>query len=150
MIDTPLFRLAWLLFIGVTCAQAAIWNLRSKRFIAERPELAPGYSRLIRGLLVWGNLPWVVWGIASTVGGVSFMELLNPLGGNPYVLVFFTSTLVLWALAVRWLYFGRGAEELAKHPGLLATTNPVLIKLYFGACLLGGVAGMVALFRAPR
>ena len=51
------------MFVAVTVANALILKLRSRRYIRERPELSEGYKRLFRGVLLWGNLPWLLMGI---------------------------------------------------------------------------------------
>ena len=113
-----IFRHAWILFVAVTCVQTAIWSARSRRFIILRPELSASYSTLIRGLLFWGNLPWVIMGLGCLAGGLSGFDYLSRTQvGNVYVLAFLASVVVIWILSVYWVFFKGGAEMPAEHPG---------------------------------
>ena len=94
MAEPPFFRHAWLMFVAVTVANALILKFRSRGYIRERPELAAGYTRLFRGVLFWGNLPWLVMGIGIELGGVpGIFSYFRPRDGNPYVLAWFAAVL---------------------------------------------------------
>ena len=145
------------MFIVVTCLNARIYKTQSKKYIAQNPDLAEGYAKLIKGYVIWLNLPWVIMGIGSTVGGVpSTFHYLNPQSGNPYVLAWFGSVFLLWILGSIWIFFMGGAEALAKHPGAIQThslfskgkniSSPTAIKLFWCLCLLGGIFGVVMMW----
>lgn len=92
------------------------------------------------------NIPWVVMGIGILVGGVpSVLSFLRPREGNLFVFAFHMSILVLWALAIWWLYFNQGAEFLVKYPGVMNMNmeSVKFVKFYFAACMIGGVIGMI-------
>ncbi len=138
-------RHGWLLFVLVTCANGAIWWYRARRRTADAPALGPGYRRLIRGWLIYGNLPWLVMGIGMVIGGVpTIWHFFDPKNG-PFVLAWYASVVLLWALSIYWLFFRGGAEALVAHPGLLRSpvNSPRAIKLYFLLALAGGVAGLL-------
>jgi hypothetical protein len=65
-----IFRHVWILFIVVTIINASIGKSRSRRYIRERPELAPGYQKLFRGFLIWENPPWILMGFSIETGRV--------------------------------------------------------------------------------
>src|SRR5881296_96203 len=113
----------------MTCVQASVWKLRSRSVVNNHPDLQSGYTRLIRGWLLWGNLPWLVLGIGSVVGGMSIRDLPRLRTSNPFVLAFYASVLVVWVLAARWLYFRGGAAMLVEHPGLVRASSPLGVKL---------------------
>jgi hypothetical protein len=80
-----LFRYFWLVFIVVTCANAAMWWRRAQAVIAQHPERRESYRRLVLGFVVWGNLPWVVMGLGIVIGGVpTVFHYFNPRNG-PFV-----------------------------------------------------------------
>jgi hypothetical protein len=109
-----IFAHAWLLFVAVTFANAAIWWSRGRDEIARNPVLAPGYRRLIRGFLIYGNIPWLVLGCAMELPHLILSLSLGPL------LVFFMCFIpAYWILTGYWLFFRGGAEDLARHPGIL-------------------------------
>ncbi len=138
----------WLLAIGVTFLNGGIFWVQSRKEVKESPELEDGYRTLIKGFVMWTNIPWVVMGIGCLVGGVpSVFHYFRPRDGNLWVLAFFASVVLLWLLGTFWLFFRGGAEMLAKHPGFFhpPVRNPRLIKLFWFVCLAGGVLGVVVM-----
>jgi hypothetical protein len=115
-----LFRHAWLLFVLVTCFNAAIWWYRARRRIAQDPGLEPGYRQLIRWWVICGNLPWLVMG-----AGILFGEVPT----------------------VFQLFFRQGAEQLVAHLGLLnlPVERPWAVKTFFLLALAGGVLGLLTM-----
>jgi hypothetical protein len=142
-----IFRHAWILFLFATCVNAAAWWKRGQHQIAVNPHLEPGYRRLVRGWLVFGNIPWLVMGAGVLFGGLqSVFQFFNPRNG-PFVVAWYVSVVAVWILAAYWLFFRRGAEQLIEYPGLLnlPTKSPWLVKLMFVVCLAGGIAGLAAM-----
>jgi|SRR5262249_42521676 len=126
------------------CANAAIWWRRAQPRIAENPALEPGYRRMVKAWLIYGNVPWLVMGAGILSGAVpSTLHYFNPRNG-PFVVAFYLSVVVLWILTFRWLCFKRGAEMLLEHPGLFnfPVSRPWAVKAYFLLCLAGGVIGL--------
>ena len=145
------------MFIAVTIANGLILKYRSKKYITQNPELENGYDKYIKGLLIYGNIPWVIIMIGNLSGITqNFFENFNPKAMNPMVLIFHFSIIVLWVLSVRWIYFKNGAEFIEKHPGLIqkssfsGNTNVTAkqIKLFFPLMLLGGITGMIMMWIA--
>jgi hypothetical protein len=69
----------WAVAIVTTFINITIWKRRSRKYIAEKPELAKGYEELFSGATVWLNIPWVVMGIGLTFGNVPLQLLkFNP------------------------------------------------------------------------
>jgi hypothetical protein len=139
-----IFRHTWVLFIGVMCANAAVWWSRARREISRQPELEEGYRSLIRGWLIFGNIPWVVMGTGIVFGGVpTVFHYFDPRNG-PFVIAFYVSIVVLWILTAYWVFLRGGAETLIRHPGLLnlPSQDPRVVKLLLLLSLAGGVAGL--------
>src|SRR5437867_2948756 len=83
-------RYFWAIAIFVTCVNVVSLKRRSRRHIEANPELAKGYATLIRGYLLWMNIPWVVMGLGCTIGGIpAVWYFFRPRDGNPYVLAWF-------------------------------------------------------------
>lgn len=144
-----LFKYSWVMFIVVTCINAAIYKIRSKSHVDANPDLAAGYAKLIKGYLLWLNIPWVIMGVGCTIGGLpSAFHFFNPQDGNPFVLAWFGSIFMLWILGTYWLFFKKGAEALVKYPGALNhdISSPLVLKLLWCVCLLGGIAGVVMMW----
>ena len=145
-----LFRHAWAMFVAVTVANALIGKFRSRRYIRERPELAPGYEKLFRRTLIWENLPWILMGFAIEFGGVhSMFSFFRPRDGNPFVLAWFSLVVAEWVLGFWWLFFRHGAEFLVAHPGYSPydVKSPVIIKVLYCLMILGGIAGFTMMWR---
>lgn len=142
---TAIDKWFWAAAIGITCLNAVIFHVRAKRLIREHPDLADGYTAIVRGTLIWGNIPWIIMGIGCLVGGVpSASHFIHPEDGNPFVLAFDGSIFLLWCLGTFWLFFRGGAEMLVKHPGLLSTDfgSPRSVKLFWLLCLAGVILGI--------
>ena len=83
---------SWIAFIGVTVANALVWRHRALPHIARKPELREGYKRLVLGLMLWGNIPWLVMGLGLLVGSVSsFYDYLRPREARPWVLAWYAT-----------------------------------------------------------
>lgn len=150
-----LFKHAWVIFIAMTIANGIILKNRSKKYIAQNPDLEKGYEKYVKGVFFYGNIPWVVIMIGNLSGMTqSLFEYFNPKAMNPIVLIFHFTIILIWVLGIRWIYFKNGAEFIEDHPGLFQTssfegsTNVTAnqVKLFFPLMLLGGVIGMVMMW----
>jgi hypothetical protein len=124
---------------------AATMRSRVRRDVREHPELAAGYSTLIRGFVFWGTIPWVVMGAGVLFGGVDSVDAyFRPRDGNPYVLAFFGTIFLVWILATYWLFFRGGAEMLVEYRAFFGKDlkSPVYVKLFWLLCLAGGILGV--------
>jgi hypothetical protein len=143
------YRHAWLIFVAVTCINVLYLSLHSREYIRQRPELAAGYRRLIRGYLFWLNLPWIVMGVGLELGGLpSVFSYFRPRDGNPFVLAFFVVVIALWILGFWWLFFANGAQFLVEHPGIFHgfPGSPLFIRLCYCLGVAGGVAGVLVMW----
>lgn len=133
----------------MTVANAFILKKRSKKFIKDDPELEEGYDQLFKGYLIYLNIPWLVMGIGMLLGSVpSTFSYLAPWIGNPFIVVFHLSVVILWVLGIRWIYFENGAEFLAKHKGVFNRDikSPTVIKVFFGITLIFGAIAMIIMW----
>ena len=93
-------------------------------------------------------------GVGRVAGGVAPTAYFRPRDGNPFVLAFFASVVLLWIAGVYWICFRGGAEMLVEHPGLLRNevSTPTQLKVVAALCLAGGVAGLAVMLLAggPR
>src|SRR5215813_11393658 len=136
-------KIFWVIAIGVTCVNAYLLRSRAQKEIERNPELAEGYAQLIKGYLVFVNIPWIVMGLGIIVGGTrGVFDYFEPRSGNPYVIAFHLTVLILWALIIFWVYLAGGAEFLIRYPGVmnLEIKSPLVMKLLFALMLAGGVA----------
>ena len=150
------FKYTWIFFIIGTIINGIVFKIRSEKYITANPELKPGYDKLIKGWLVFGNIPWIIIGIGNLSGITnSIWDYFNPKSLNPMVLVFHLSIIIIWILGSRWIYLKGGAEFLVRHPGLVKFNgpgfsnnieSPTAIKIFWGVCLLGGIAGMIMMW----
>ncbi len=139
----------WAVCIALTFLNAGVFWYRARRHISAAPELAEGYATIIRGFVIWGNIPWVVMGIGSVLGGVpSVFHFFRPRDGNPFVLAFFASVILIWILGTIWLLFRGGAEMLVNHSGLfnVVIKSPNMLKLFWFLCLAGGIFAVIMMF----
>jgi hypothetical protein len=122
-------------------------RLRLNHLVRNRPEAAAGYQRLFIGLIIFGSIPWLVMCVGMEVGGVSDVEsYLRPPHQNLYIAAWYGIVIATWIFVLVWLLFLRGAEFLARHPGLLTTSeNPTTIRFVFGIPV-GGMHLMLLLY----
>ncbi|MCU4165482.1 hypothetical protein [Carboxylicivirga caseinilyticus] len=150
-----LFNNAWIFFIVVTILNGLIMKHRSKRYISENPGLQFGYDKYFKGLIFYGNIPWIIIAIGNLSGLThSIFDYVNPKTMNPIVLVFHGAIAFLWILCVRWVYFKGGAEFFETHPGLFqksslsGKTNITAkqVKLYLPLIILSGIFAMIMMW----
>lgn len=144
-----LINYSWIAFIGVTVANALVWRHRALPHIARKPELREGYKRLVLGLMLWGNIPWLVMGLGLLVGSVSsFYDYLRPREARPWVLAWYATCIGVWVRWLWWLFRQDGAQTLVDHPGLLniPLSKAKYFKLLACALTLSGIIGMAMAF----
>ena len=150
-----IFKQAWIMFIAVTIANAFILKFRAKKYIDKNPDLRKGYENLFKGIMLFGNIPWIIIAIGNLSGMTkSIFDFFNPRALNPIVLIFHASIIILWTLSVRWIYFRNGAAFLESHPGLIgkhgfsgnSDVTAKQIKIFFPLMLLGGIVGMIMMW----
>jgi len=146
---TIMTRWFWAICIVCCFANAAVLRFRAQKRIHENPELEDGYRIIIKGFLIWMNIPWIVMGIGHLVGGVpTVLHFFRPSDGNPYVLGFWASIVVMWVLGTYWLFYRQGAEMLVRHPGLFRSDfkSAITVKFHWILCVAGGVVALIAMF----
>ena len=142
-------KTCWLIAIAVTCVNAYLLRSRAAAEVARNPDLKEGYDQLFKGYLICLNVPWLVMGIGLMVGGArSVFDYFDPRAGNPYVIAFHLTSLILWALLVFWIYLGGGAEFLVRYPGVMNVDikSPLTLKLLLGLMLFGGMAAEIVMW----
>jgi magnesium-transporting ATPase (P-type) len=113
-----LFKNFWIVLILMTCINAFILKVKSKKYIAHDPSLKTGYDKLIKAELVYWNIPWIIMGIGNLSSFTNNpTDYFNTHSNNPFVLTFYFSIVILWTLGTRWIYLKNGAAFLEKHPG---------------------------------
>ncbi len=150
-----IFKHIWIIFIALTIVNGLIIKYRSTKYIAENAELEEGYNRYFWGWIIYLNIPWVIMMIGSLSGITqNTSEFFSPRAMNPIVLIFHFSLIVLWVLAVRWIYFKNGAEFFETHPGLIQKSGfsgnkhitAKQVKLFFPFMHLGGIIAMIIMW----
>ncbi|QHW01012.1 hypothetical protein [Spirosoma endbachense] len=152
-------RYAWVLLIGVTVVNYVIIKARVQEHIDINPDLKAGYDQILKALLIYGTIPGLIMAMGSLTGRTtSVYDYFHPgtLTLNPFVLLLHLYIIVIWILAVRWIYFKQGAEILVRHPGVFTyrglgnsvTPTSTIIKIVFALALLGGIVGMTRMWIA--
>lgn len=110
----------WLICIVATVINAFLFRYRVEHYIAEDPERERGYNDMLKVMLVFLNMPWVIIGIGNSNGMTSSIveyTYLHP--SPPIVQIFYAYILITLLIIGRWVIYGSGAEFLERHPGLL-------------------------------
>lgn len=106
----------------IIVSQAALAR-REWKGIAERhmydPDKIARYRSLFRGFLFWANAPWVLMGFLILTGKVQdVFAFLRPELMDAWILLWLASLILILLIGSFWLFFLRGAETLASHPGV--------------------------------
>lgn len=152
-----MFKHWWMLFGIATCAgAAAIWVSLKGQVRADGGRTAK-LKRFTLGFLFWGNLPWIVMGYGLTFGGVpGFWQYFRPHDGDPYVLSWFATGLMMWILGFYWLFFRDGTDFLSSvfwdSISDTKTTNSIkVLYILCGVSIIIGVLFMLILdFPLPK
>ncbi len=137
----------WLLGIAVTGINALAIELSCRRHIRQHPELRLAYSRVMCGMLVWWNLPWVVMGIGIMLGRVpTLWHYFFEIRGNVFVLAWWVSVFAMAIVSSRWA-FSHDAAQLCSRLSRLCKW-PLLHATGIGVFILVALAGGLVLFTA--
>lgn len=143
----------WVIFILGTCYNAYYgWSAVQHR-IRKQPELEMGYRSLFKGYAIWLNVPLVLMGVGIISGQVnSVFDFIKPGNGNSYVLFWYFSILVLLIYFLNWIFLEKGAETLAKHPGIpmIPQWSAKKLRYYSMGIFIWNIAGGCLLFIASR
>lgn len=127
-------RYLWI--IGLLFAFLNNYSLRSqaKQRTALHPELVENYRRYVLGDLIFYSAPWLVMGIGILIGGVpSVFDFLKPCSGNPFVIAFHLTVILLVVGVACWVWFWGGAQGLIK---IVEVRSPFILKLKFAGAVL--------------
>ena len=132
----------WLfLLLGSQIVPVALWYEARPRIAAD-PSLRPGYRRIIHGLAVWLAAPWLAMGLGCLIGDVPFPDaFFRPGAHGPWAWLFWVVAFGSFAYGAWWAAWGGGAEDLARHPGVLP-----LIPAWPASRLKALLVGLMALF----
>jgi hypothetical protein len=142
-------RYGWLLYISLTCAVGVRWWRRGTKCGEGNTWDACAWRSPVLGLLVFGNLPWVVMGWGISVGGQrSILEFLNPANGSAAA-AFHLTVIVFWLVALWWVRVRKGDAVLSKlDPALGAIGGATaLVLLGIVGYLLGVVVAVLVKHR---
>jgi hypothetical protein len=80
----------WALAIAGNFINAALYYARARGDMARKPELAVSYPRLIRGYIIWMNVPWIVMGLVILTGRAeNVFDFLAPKEGGAGIKLFY-------------------------------------------------------------
>jgi len=151
-IITLAFKCFWLLAIIMIFFNAYYLKLRSRPLVKVNPDLEEGFTKVFWGTIIFGGAPWLVMGVGMTIGGLATpFHFFRPRAGNPYVIAFHLTLILIWILAVIWIYFKDGADFWVKYIVPLRGSSPLTrsvtgVKIWFALCLLGGLVAMIMMW----
>lgn len=150
------FKNIWVLFILVTIFNVFTFKKKTAKLVLVNPEKENGYQMIIKNMIFFGFIPWLIIGFGNTFGTTnSVFDYFQPAKLNPYVLLFHFSILIIWILLVRFVFFKNGAKFLENHPGLIVINNfgsvnenpsEKTIKMITVLALMGGIIGMIVMW----
>ncbi|MCB1213884.1 MAG: hypothetical protein KDK66_00270 [Deltaproteobacteria bacterium] len=115
-----IFQQALTFSIPLTLLNVLVIRSRVKPFIQKNPDLKKGYRQMMIGFMCFANLPSLVISLGHLSGYTqNLLEYFYPKSMNPAVLAFYASIGFILLLGAFWIYLGKGADFLAKHPGFI-------------------------------
>ncbi len=145
-IFTLFARYFWLAALIMCAINVSVYRRRFRVHITQHPERERGYQQFLTGFVAINVLVWLMMGLGILIGGLpDVFAYFNPSAGNLYVLAWHGVIASLWIVGIGWIFFRGGAQFLVDHPGLLNVhfSNPRLVQLWFGVCMLGGLLGEI-------
>lgn len=146
-----LSRYFWLIAILASFINYISFKNKSKRYIDKNPELEEGYKKILKHYFLWQNIPWVIMGIGMIFGKIPYIwSFFRPQDGNPFVLAWYISGILLWMLGSYWIFFNNGAETLVKYPGIfnVEIKKPIIIKIFWLIMLAAGVFSFIFIWNS--
>lgn len=140
-----IFRYFGVIGLGVAALNYTIMKARIRPHVSGNPQLAEEYTKLVKTIILWINLPIAVMAFGGIIGYPPSIEAyFCPRDVNIVVWLFYAAVIFVWAAGTRWIFFQQGAETLAQHPKILnhPITNPTLIKGLWLLCLAGGITAL--------
>lgn len=142
----PVFRYFWLLFIAVMLVNATIWRRRLRELEAVGGVTRAEADQFLRGALI----AIVSFALASELiillsGLPDPSCMLSAPLSSPPTLAYAALTVAAWALLLRWVWIGRGAETLSRLGPALFTRGEITKREYSAAVVRAAVTGLVAL-----
>ncbi len=146
-----LFQYFWAPLILMTVIKAFQFKREVQKYLVDKPELEELQNTFFKNILLFGNIPWLIMMMGSLSGEFkSPFDVFEPNDGNPFVISYHLSILVIWIFLARWIYFKGGAETLEKHPELVKSISSKhdhikakRIKLFFPVTILGILSGFL-------
>jgi hypothetical protein len=113
-----ILKYIWVIGIIGGIIAAASMGFRMKKATSQER------LKMIIGASFWLSITWIVMGIGSIIGNVpTIIHFLRPRDGNPYVLVWWASVLLLYIIGAYWIFVGKGALKLA-NSGVMQLNTP--------------------------
>lgn len=135
--------------LGLLVALVYGWSVARRARGNGAPPETGRRAGLVAGISV--ALPFLVMAAGSLVGGVpSAWHYLRPRDGDPWVLAFHATVVLVWAATLVWVFALGGDRvlgelKLIRLRGLVAggpLQDPRVIRLFTLACIAGGCAGL--------
>lgn len=144
-----LARWFWIPAILVSVLNYVIMYTRTKKLAQGNVERQAGYAKILRVYYAGSTIPFVVMGAGIVFGGVpTLFHFFRPQDGNPFVLAWFATVLILSLLSCYWVFFRGGAQTLATYPGAVTKfESPLLIKLMVLISFVGTIVGIIMMYR---
>ncbi len=118
--QTPFgYKYVWIFFLLMGVTNTFIGWRSLLTHIQNNEVLKAKYRYLFTQYAIWTNLPWVVMGTGIVMGKANgVLDYLVPSSGNLAVLIWWGIFFLMNFVITGWIFFGGGAEQLEKYPGL--------------------------------
>jgi len=138
-----LFLAKWFPLLALAMHLLNYIIIRKRCRVAEidRPELAAGNRQILAGYFIGLGLPFVIMAAGILCGSTPHVfRYFGPPNGNPFVLGFFVSIALFYAVVLNWVFLRNGAQILVDHQRSLNQQWRIAsqVKLFAGGLILVG------------
>lgn len=119
-------RYFWVLGLASGAVNYFFLKKNIQAYIEEDPSREPGYNQFLTWFITFYTLVWLLMGAAilSHPQENAFTFLQGMSSGGWASRTFWAFFLTVWGSWSAWVVFGKGAEFLEQHPGLIKIRVP--------------------------
>ncbi len=119
MIDF-LLKYFWVIIILNNLIKYIIIKSKANFIINHNYDLKAGYDAFCTRFLLYTNIPWIIYAIGFFTKNIdNVLDLFIIQEYNSFILIFYSTSIIIIALTIHWILFKDGAKFYKFHPRLM-------------------------------
>lgn len=108
-----IFRYFGVIGLGIAPLNYFIMKAKIRPHVSGNLQLAEEYTKLLKTIILWMNLPIAVMAIGGIIGYPPSIEAyFRPCDVNIVVWLFYAAVIFVWAARTRWIFSNRELKRL--------------------------------------